>query len=123
VVYLKNASVCTNVIHAHATPYNMYAMSLIYNPSHYTHPISSPTPEQINALNTSPNAMQSGIYNAKSITLMSTFLRLYPSQTHQNSSMTAAKKPNQAFHPTPVFSAILSMRFIVPLRRFLEFSN
>jgi hypothetical protein len=48
---------------------------------------------------------------------------LYPNQTHQNSSITAAKKPNHAFHPTPVFSAILSMRFMVPLSLFREFSN
>jgi hypothetical protein len=29
--------------------------------------------------------------------------------------MTAAKKPSQAFHPTPVLSAILNILFIVPL--------
>jgi hypothetical protein len=37
--------------------------------------------------------------------------------------MTAAKKPNHAFHPTPVVSAILNMRFIVPFSRTREFSN
>jgi len=31
--------------------------------------------------------------------------------------MTAAKKPSHAFQPTPVRSAIRSMRFIVPRRR------
>ena len=46
-----------------------------------------------------------------------------PSHTHQNRNTTAAKKPNQAFHPTPVFWAILSILFIVPFSLFLELSN
>jgi hypothetical protein len=48
---------------------------------------------------------------------------LQPNQTHQNSRMTAAKKPSHTFHPTPVFCAILNMRFMVPRILFLEFSN
>ena len=46
-----------------------------------------------------------------------TCLRGYVSFTYQNKRMTAAKKPSQIFQPTPVFSAIRSMRFIVPFRR------
>lgn len=38
-------------------------------------------------------------------------------QTYQNSTTTAAKKPSHTFQPTPVRSAIRSMRFIVPRRR------
>lgn len=46
-----------------------------------------------------------------------------PNHTHQNSNITAAKKPTQAFHPTPVFCAIRNIRFIVPLILCREFSN
>jgi hypothetical protein len=50
---------------------------------------------------------------------------LFPqnSQTYQNRNPTAAKNPSQTFHPTPVFCAILSIRFIVPLIFSLEPSN
>jgi hypothetical protein len=34
--------------------------------------------------------------------------------TYQNSSITAAKKPNQTLHPTPVLSAICNIRVMVP---------
>lgn len=37
--------------------------------------------------------------------------------------MTAAKKPTQTLHPTPVFSAIRSILFIVPRNLTLVFSN
>jgi hypothetical protein len=37
--------------------------------------------------------------------------------------ITAAKKPSQTLQPTPVFSAILNMRFIVPRSFSREFSN
>lgn len=47
----------------------------------------------------------------------------YPSHTHQNNSITAPKNPSQAFHPTPVFCAILNIRFMVPFILFREFSN
>lgn len=51
-------------------------------------------------------------------------LRLnYPNHTHQNSKTSAAKNATHAFHPTPVFFAILSILFIVPLILFLLFSN
>lgn len=46
-----------------------------------------------------------------------------PNHTHQNSNITAAKNPTQAFQPTPVFCAILNIRFMVPLILCLEFSN
>ena len=51
----------------------------------------------------------------------------YPSnqeiQTYMNSKQSAAKNPNQTFHPTPVRSAILSILFIVPLSLTLAFPN
>ena len=47
----------------------------------------------------------------------------HPNHTHQNSKITAAKKPSQAFQPTPVFWAMTNIRFIVPLILNLEFSN
>ena len=47
----------------------------------------------------------------------------HPSHTHQNSRISAAKNATHAFHPTPVFLAILSILFIVPLILFLLFSN
>lgn len=43
--------------------------------------------------------------------------------TYQNSRHTAAKKPNQAFQPTPVFCAIRNILFIVPFNRMLVFSK
>jgi hypothetical protein len=56
--------------------------------------------------------------------MISTLIQRYhPNHTHQNSNITTAKNPTQAFHPTPVFFAIANMRFIVPLILFLEFSN
>ena len=39
------------------------------------------------------------------------------SHTYQNTKHTAPKNPSHTFHPTPVFSAIRSMRFIVPRSR------
>lgn len=45
------------------------------------------------------------------------------SQTYQNRKITAAKKANQTFQPTPVRSAMRSMRFIVPRRRTRVLSN
>ncbi len=39
---------------------------------------------------------------------------LQNSQTYAKSSHTAKINPTQIFHPTPVFSAIRNMRFIVP---------
>lgn len=49
--------------------------------------------------------------------------RLQNNHTYQNSTITAAKKPSQTLQPTPVRSAILSIRFMVPLSLVLEFSN
>lgn len=43
--------------------------------------------------------------------------------TYQNRKITAAKNPNQTLHPTPVFSAILNIRFIVPFNFNRLFSN
>jgi hypothetical protein len=45
------------------------------------------------------------------------------SHTYQNRNITAAKNPNHTLHPTPVLSAILSIRFIVPLSCSRLFSN
>lgn len=44
-------------------------------------------------------------------------------QTYQNRNITAAKNPNHTFHPTPVRSAIRSIRFIVPRNRTRVLSN
>ena len=52
-----------------------------------------------------------------------------PSPHHQNNHtqtktiQTAAKNPTHTFHPTPVFSAILNIRFIVPLSLTLVLSK
>lgn len=43
--------------------------------------------------------------------------------TYQKSTLTAAKNPNQTLHPTPVFSAILNILFIVPRNRTLVLSK
>ena len=45
------------------------------------------------------------------------------SQTYQNTNATAAKKPNQTLQPTPVFSAIRNIRFMVPRKRTLVLSK
>jgi hypothetical protein len=45
------------------------------------------------------------------------------SHTHQNSTITATKNPSHAFHPTPVFWAILNILPMVPFILFREFSN
>ena len=45
------------------------------------------------------------------------------SQTYQNSTMTAAKKPTHTRHPTPVRSAMRSILFIVPRNRTRVLSN
>lgn len=42
---------------------------------------------------------------------------LQNSQTYMKIMVTAAKKPSHAFQPTPVRSAMIIMRFIVPRRR------
>ena len=44
-------------------------------------------------------------------------------QTYQNRKITAAKNPSHTLHPTPVRSAIRSMRFIVPRNRSRVLSN
>lgn len=43
--------------------------------------------------------------------------------TYQKSNITNAKKPTHTLHPTPVLSAILNMRFIVPRKRTLVLSK
>lgn len=45
------------------------------------------------------------------------------SQTQANRHHTATKNPSQTFHPTPVFSAILSILRIVPFNLTLVFSK
>jgi hypothetical protein len=49
--------------------------------------------------------------------------RFQNSHTYQKSSITAAKKPSQTLHPTPVFSAMRNILFIVPFNFKLVFSN
>jgi hypothetical protein len=83
-----------------------------------THFISPHTEILQNSQNASPNAMPVPLY-----TLSPFHNPLRPASSLQNSRITAAKNPNQTFHPTPVFCAILSILFIVPLNLFLEFSN
>jgi hypothetical protein len=51
------------------------------------------------------------VYDEVSITPTSW---LQNSQTYQKRKMTAARKPSHTLHPTPVRSAIRSIRFIVP---------
>ena len=45
------------------------------------------------------------------------------SLTYQNSKQTAKKNNTHTFQPTPVFSAMISMRFMVPRKRILVFSK
>jgi hypothetical protein len=56
-------------------------------------------------------------------TVQSRLTRPYDSLTYQNRRIKQKKKPTQTFQPTPVFSAMRSIRFIVPRRRFLVPSN
>jgi hypothetical protein len=49
--------------------------------------------------------------------------RLHDSLTYQNRIIKQKKNPTQTFQPTPVFSAMRSIRFIVPRKRFLVPSN
>lgn len=45
------------------------------------------------------------------------------SHTYQNRNITIAKNPSHTFHPTPVFSAILNILFIVPFNLPPAFPN
>jgi hypothetical protein len=47
----------------------------------------------------------------------------HDSLTYQNRRIKQKKNPTQTFQPTPVFSAMRSIRFIVPRNRFLVPSN
>ena len=48
---------------------------------------------------------------------------LQNNHTYQKSSTTAAKKPSHTLQPTPVFSAIRSILFMVPRNRTLVLSK
>lgn len=55
--------------------------------------------------------------------VQSRIARPHDSLTYQNRRIKQKKNPTQTFQPTPVFSAMRSIRFIVPRKRFLVPSN
>lgn len=109
---------------SHYTKYHTYTHTVLI--IHITiSPLTSnntvrKTPQRHAKCNKAPTLTPSSHYYPHTL---SSPHELHPNHTHQNSNITTAKNPTHTLHPTPVFSAILNMRLIVPRSLFREFSN